>query len=149
MSEVEKVVNELAATFASTHEAHGAAANVADCRCLAQDFADRLFAAQRADRLDVLRADNYADKPQTISELRGNKTGKATDWTPRDALLVALREIDSAAVKPEVMVVAFAERLESGAVKNGWYLGNTVPKFNRYVTVGLLHTTLHDVMNEP
>lgn len=52
--------------------------------------------------------ENYADVPQTITELRSDKSGEAKDWTPRDVLVHMLREIDSGEVDPEAIVVAFS-----------------------------------------
>ena len=38
---------------------------------------------------------SFADHPKTLSELRSEKSGDASDWTARDLLVHLLREIDS------------------------------------------------------
>ena len=42
-----------------------------------------------------MTVDNYKDYPQTIGELRSDKSDRATDWAPRDALIALLRQIDN------------------------------------------------------
>lgn len=39
--------------------------------------------------------DDYSAFPRTINEPRSDRTGAAKDWTPRDLLISALREIDN------------------------------------------------------
>ncbi len=39
--------------------------------------------------------DDYKDHPKSVTELRSDKTDKASDWTPRDVLIAMLRKIDS------------------------------------------------------
>lgn len=49
--------------------------------------------------------DNFKDAPQTISELRSQKSELGKDWTPRDMLLSMLRSIDSGDLEIESCVV--------------------------------------------
>jgi hypothetical protein len=39
--------------------------------------------------------DDYSGYPRTINELKSDRTHAAKDWTPRDLLISALRDIDS------------------------------------------------------
>lgn len=48
---------------------------------------------------------SFANEPQSISELRANKTSNGRDWTPRDVLIYLLREIDNGTIKPNACVV--------------------------------------------
>jgi hypothetical protein len=50
---------------------------------------------------------SFADHPKTVSELRSEKSGDASDWTARDLLVHLLREIDSGTLVPGDMVVIF------------------------------------------
>lgn len=50
---------------------------------------------------------NFADEPPSITELRGNKTEDGSKWTPRDALVALLREIDRGGVAPDAIVIAY------------------------------------------
>ncbi len=38
---------------------------------------------------------DYSSHPPTINEIRSDKTQNGSDWTPRDALIALLRDIDS------------------------------------------------------
>lgn len=51
--------------------------------------------------------DDFRDAPITISEARAKRSGNAQDWTPRDALVHVLRQIDSGEiVLDDVIVIA-------------------------------------------
>lgn len=39
--------------------------------------------------------DSFKDHPDTIGELRSDKSENAADWTPRDACISMLRDIDN------------------------------------------------------
>lgn len=39
--------------------------------------------------------DDYSNYPKSITEAKADKTGSARDWTVRDALIHALRLVDS------------------------------------------------------
>lgn len=149
MSETENVVNELATTIASIHEAYGNAANVTLCRKLAREFADKFKAAERAEALDVLQANDWSNIPQTISELRAEKTRKASTWSARDVCLVVLREIDAGRIKPELLVLTYAQSLENDdLVRYNWYLAHNNVGYARLATVGLLDTVLREISDE-
>lgn len=50
--------------------------------------------------------DNYANHPPSISEIRSDKSMMAADWTPRDALISVLREIDEG-LNVEALVISY------------------------------------------
>lgn len=50
---------------------------------------------------------NFGSYPRTIGEIRSDQSGKGSDWTPREALIAMLREIDSGRVKPDALVICF------------------------------------------
>lgn len=39
--------------------------------------------------------DDFSNYPKSIGDIRSDKSGAAKDWSPRDALIWVLREIDS------------------------------------------------------
>jgi hypothetical protein len=49
---------------------------------------------------------DYSSHPPSIAEIRSDKTGKGSDWTPRDALIALLRDIDSGAVDLQAVFIA-------------------------------------------
>ena len=46
----------------------------------------------------------FRNYPQTIGEIRADRSDKASDWTPRDALICLLRRIDSGVDVKELVV---------------------------------------------
>lgn len=61
--------------------------------------------------------DSFADHPLSITEIRSDRTGNGAEWTPRDALISMLREIDSGRIKPVGVVVCVMEEPEKNTCK--------------------------------
>lgn len=51
--------------------------------------------------------DDFSNHPPTIGEVRSERTRLASDWTPRDALITLLRDIDSGKVDVDALVIAY------------------------------------------
>jgi len=49
--------------------------------------------------------DNFKDAPPTIGEVRSDRSDSPADWSPRDALVTMLRDIDSGKITPDTMVI--------------------------------------------
>lgn len=58
--------------------------------------------------------DSFKDHPQSISEIRANKTLSCADWTPRDVLIDLLRRIDGGE-KIDALVVIARQQNEDGS----------------------------------
>lgn len=58
--------------------------------------------------------ESFSDYPQSLNEVRSRRSGNAADWTPRDALIQMLRDIDSGLIQPDALVVSFREKLDQG-----------------------------------
>lgn len=52
---------------------------------------------------------DYSDHPLSITEIKSDKTNRGSDWTPRDALIALLRDIDSG--KRDVQGIFIAARV--------------------------------------
>lgn len=78
--------------------------------------------------------ESFAYSPQSIDELRANKSHSAADIAPRSSLIGLLREIDSGEIKPTSMVICWCEDKDL----SGW--NNSGPDFMR--SVGLVAQTL-------
>lgn len=61
-----------------------------------------------------LMAETYAEYPVSVGERRAETTGKAKDWSPRDALIAVLRDLD-AGKKIDAVVVTYREIADDGA----------------------------------
>lgn len=53
-------------------------------------------------------SDNYKDHPKSITEIKANKERDGSLWTPRDALINILRDIDEGR-KIDNLVICFSE----------------------------------------
>ncbi len=87
----------------------------------------------------------YADAPRTITEIRSDKTGNSKDWTPRDALISILRDIDSGAIAVEQVVIVFATKEGDAAWKTR---ARCAGKFSTYECMGLVSDTLWRMHND-
>lgn len=65
-------------------------------------------------------APSFAAHPPTIGELRSDRTGEASDWSARDALICVLRELDAGRIKPDTLLIGWSERLPSGKRETTW-----------------------------
>lgn len=77
---------------------------------------------------------DFADYPKSISEIKSDKTQDGGDWTPRDALISMLRDIDSGELSPDFAILIFGKLDENDATHT--YFANATP--NRYILMGLL-----------
>jgi hypothetical protein len=58
--------------------------------------------------------DDFTDHPVSISEARASKEHDSRLWTPRDALINLLRDIDSGKVAPDALVCVYRATDEDG-----------------------------------
>lgn len=58
--------------------------------------------------------DSYVNYPHSVNELRAMRSGNAADWSPREALLQMLRDLDAGAISPDALIVCFREKTERG-----------------------------------
>lgn len=86
--------------------------------------------------------DNFGEWPPSITELRAARSESPEDWTPRDALLSLLREIDSGKLKPRHMIICFSEEREEEdglAIGDSWVQAG---KANAHEQIGLLQSAI-------
>ena len=83
---------------------------------------------------------NFKDYPQTIGEIRSDKTDRASDWAPRDALIDLLRRIDNGTDVRE-LVISFAI-LEDGDLATNYLVTQ-----KRNASLGLMARVMH-LINE-
>ena len=77
---------------------------------------------------------DYKDHPPSVGELRADKTEDAADWEPRDALISALRHIDSGEQEPTCLVVIMGNIKDSATSPVKCYVLSP----NKYITIGLI-----------
>ena len=81
---------------------------------------------------------DYKDHPPSVSELRADKSDDASDWTPRDALITALRDIDSGECEPTCLIVVMGHVMENYSNPPDCYVSSP----NKYITIGMLSMAL-------
>lgn len=79
-------------------------------------------------------AESYADEPITITALRANKTDNGSHWTPRDALIDVLRQIDKGEISPDALCVVWCQKYETG----GGFINYSSSADSGVTTLGLL-----------
>lgn len=53
--------------------------------------------------------DDFKDEPLSIGEIRAAKSADASNWSPREALVSLLRNIDRGEVSPDVLVISYRD----------------------------------------
>ena len=83
--------------------------------------------------------DSYADVPVSIAEARSDRTAKSNDWTPRDALISMLRQIDRKEIAPDQLVIIRVAKNGNLFSQDSSYAGD----FSTYELMGLLIAESH------
>lgn len=68
--------------------------------------------------------EDYSNHPVGIGELRAHREGN-TSWTPREALIACLREIDSGVIAPNKLIVMCATETPEITKLDKFYSGVT------------------------
>lgn len=89
--------------------------------------------------------ENFADHPKSLAEARANKNSDASAWSPRDALIAALRAIDSGELNPTYAIISFANVSEDAREATTMNYFNCIP--NTFYGVGMLTASITDFMN--
>lgn len=84
----------------------------------------------------------FADHPESIGEIRANKSESCSDWTPRDALISVLRQIDSG-LAVDALVVCWRQNNTCG--HDTGHFRSAAP--DPFVSLGLLATTIHKMQD--
>lgn len=89
---------------------------------------------------------DYADHPISFAERRAENARDGSLWTPRDALVAMLRDIDSGKLKPASLVIAYhfdTPEVSPTAYRVGSY--NATPSLLH--CVGLMEEAKNSLMN--
>jgi hypothetical protein len=81
--------------------------------------------------------DDFTDHPLSVAEIRANRSEECHDWTPRDALISVLRELDSGERDIDTLIVCWRERHKDGK-ETGHFRQAAQDVF---INLGLLATT--------
>lgn len=67
----------------------------------------------RAEPAEPAYPESFKDYPESLTHRKAEKAEDCSIWTPRDALLDVLRDIDSGKISPVSLVVAFSEHRDT------------------------------------
>lgn len=89
---------------------------------------------------------DYSNHPPSITEIKSDRTNNGADWTVRDALIAALRDLDSGNITPDCCVLIFGKKFNDSTVETKFYQKT----LNRYELRGLVvdfehRLLIHDV----
>ena len=89
----------------------------------------------------------FANYPVSITELRSERTGRAKDWTVRDMLIDALRDIDAGGPMSHASrgMLVLGKVAEDGSAA---LIMSRAGTQNAYESAGLLHQALKNVFAE-
>lgn len=87
-------------------------------------------------------SDDFKNYPKSITEIKSDKSNKASDWTPRDALIDVLRMIDSGELVATSLIVCYREDSEEGGIAKP---GFRVSSPNPLLTLGMLSYVTHRI----
>lgn len=89
--------------------------------------------------------ENFKDHPVSVAEVRSDKSQSASDWTPRDALVATLRDIDSGKLSVEAIVICMRiPGAKPGATSSAFKAASPDP----HITLGLLTRITQQILNE-
>lgn len=90
--------------------------------------------------------ENFANYPVSIAEAKASRTPQGAElWKPRDALIAALRAIDSGEIDPTWLIIATAtvdESLDKGTTMHYF---QCIP--NTFYGVGMMQAATLDYFN--
>lgn len=83
----------------------------------------------------------FKDHPKSITEARADKYNDGSMWSPRDALIALLREIDNGEIAVEHMVICFDRASEhEGRVTRSVSYRSAGPR-SRHEAIGLVEAS--------
>ena len=61
--------------------------------------------------------DDFAGYPVSVSEARADREDDCRLWSPRDALISVLRDIDEGKVAPDALICVYRQRGDDGSMR--------------------------------
>jgi len=96
-----------------------------------------------AEIYELAAALTVVPQPDQLAERRSTQAGDCKLWSPRDALLAAVRDLDAGEINPQMLVVSFRQPTEDGKLEYRYYAaGVTVLEH-----VGLLTMEINHMLN--
>ena len=90
--------------------------------------------------------ESFADHPESITEIRSDKTQAAAGRMPRDALLHVLKSVDRGEISPDHLVICYRSPLrktDDGRMATDTFYSIAGP--DPHVVLGLLTRTIMEI----
>lgn len=92
--------------------------------------------------------DNFADAPVSVGEAKANKHELAAYWTPREALISLLREIDREETVVDVMFIAIGKYETGPEGKLRTFTGFRAVGQQHYELLGLIEAAKYKLQSD-
>ncbi len=86
--------------------------------------------------------ESFSNHPKSIAEIKSDKSRNAADWTPRDVLIDALRQIDSGEINADALIVVMREKKGPGETDTRWAMAGP----DTHTSLGLLEYAQFRIM---
>lgn len=90
-------------------------------------------------------SETFENYPRSIGEIKSDRSHNGADWTPREALIDLLREIDAGRITPDALVICFRTKAEPGKTTTGFR--SAAPDI--HIATGLLQVAQHMILADP
>jgi hypothetical protein len=94
---------------------------------------------------EQLTFESFADYPSSVQEKRAIEGRDARQWTPRDALINILRDIDQGKLNPYAMVIHWKTAVDGGP---GYRVGFAVAGAYKHELLGMNAEFARDLLGE-
>lgn len=84
-------------------------------------------------------SDDFSTHPQSISELRADRSGLPRDLSPRDVLIRVLRAMDAGEIAPDHVVIIMGNGVEDAGSRTAYHQGGS---YSYHAQLGLIHRAL-------
>lgn len=91
---------------------------------------------------EQLTFESFAEYPISIAESKALSKRDARHWTPREALISVLRDIDSGKVSPTLMVIHW----KTGKEDNSYTTGYAVAGGIKHEILGVMAEAVHEII---
>ncbi len=86
--------------------------------------------------------DDFKDHPKSLTEHKADKAKDAGLWTPRDALIAALRDIDHGVINPTSIIIVGATKPEDQNLATTMEYYQAIP--STFYGIGMLVAAIKD-----
>lgn len=80
--------------------------------------------------------EDFSKYPPSINEIKADRSESSQDWTPRDALIRCLRDLDSGKISPDALIILHHKVEEDGIVKTDFYAAGTLVQVAATIELG-------------